>query len=350
MVQQFRLFVAIIFWYSVHARFSALESTNSTFAETMETTRGLVIRIKGGVFFVESGVGEIRCSLRGRFRLGDTPEEVLPVVGDTVTVGIEARGGSGESQGVIVELGARRSILARTDPSQRKGYRILGANMDQAILVFAVKEPDLNMRLLDRMLVSAACGPMDAIVCVNKMDLADARAGVDEALAPYRAMGYRCVCSSARTGGGVEELAGMLAGKLSIFAGPSGSGKSSLISRMQPGLELAVGSVSSRTGKGMHTTSHFEIHPLERGGYLGDTPGVREFGIWGVSKEKLAGFFRDFAPYRAACRFASCTHSHEPDCAVKDAVEEGGVSRERYESYLRILETVPDERGMKRPG
>ena len=222
--------------------------------------------------------------------------------------------------------------------------------MDQAILVFAMKEPDLNLRLLDRMLVSAACGPMDAVICVNKMDLADARAGIDVSLAPYRAMGYRCVCSSARTGEGVEDLAGMLTGKLSIFAGPSGSGKSSLISRMQPGLELAVGSVSARTGKGMHTTSHFEIHPLARGGYLGDTPGVREFGIWGVSKEKLAGFFRDFAPFRAECRFASCTHSHEPDCAVKAAVEGGGVSRERYESYLRILETVPDERGMKRPG
>ena len=316
----------------------------------METTQGLVVRIKGAGFFVESGFGEIRCSLRGRFRLGDTPEEVLPVVGDTVMVSIERSRGTGGAQGVIVELGARRSILARTDPSQRKGYRILGANMDQAILVFAVKEPDLNLRLLDRMLVSAACGPMDAVICVNKMDLADVRAGIDASLAPYRTMGYRCVCSSARTGEGVEDLAGMLTGKLSIFAGPSGSGKSSLISRMQPGLELAVGSVSARSGKGMHTTSHFEIHPLARGGYLGDTPGIREFGLWGVSKEKLAGFFRDFAPFRAGCRFATCTHSHEPDCAVKDAVEKGDVSRERYESYLRILETVSDERSMKRPG
>ncbi|MFA4947057.1 MAG: ribosome small subunit-dependent GTPase A [Candidatus Krumholzibacteriia bacterium] len=315
----------------------------------METTQGLVIRIKGAAFFVESGFGEIRCSLRGRFRLGDTPEEVLPVVGDTVTVSIERGGGAGGTQGVIVELGARRSILARTDPSQRKGYRILGANMDQAILVFAVKEPDLNLRLLDRMLVSAACGPMDAVICVNKMDLADSRAGIDASLAPYRTMGYRCVCSSARTGEGVEDLAGMLTGKLSIFAGPSGSGKSSLISRVQPGLELVVGSVSARTGKGMHTTSHFEIHRIPRGGYLGDTPGVREFGIWGVSKEKLAGFFRDFAPFHTGCRFATCTHSHEPDCAVKDAVERGDVSRERYESYLRILETVSDERNLKRP-
>lgn len=312
----------------------------------MDTVRGLVVRIKGAAFFVETGSGEIRCSLRGRFRLGDAPEEALPVVGDTVGVRIERVGDS--PQGVIVELGARRSILARTDPSQRKGYRILGANMDQTVLVFAVKEPELNMRLLDRMLVSAACGPMDAIVCVNKMDLADSRAAIEETLAPYRRMGYRCVCSSARTGEGVGDLASALAGKLSIFAGPSGSGKSSLVSCVQPGLEIAVGRVSARTGKGTHTTSHFEIHPLASGGYLGDTPGVREFGIWGVSKEKLAGFFRDFAPYRDGCRFSTCTHSHEPDCAVKDAVERGAVARGRYESYLRILESVPDERSLKR--
>jgi ribosome biogenesis GTPase / thiamine phosphate phosphatase len=316
--------------------------------ETMETVRGLVVRIKGAAFFVETGSGEIRCSLRGRFRLGSSPEEVLPVVGDAVSVGIE-RGG-GVPQGVIVELEARRSILARTDPSQRMGYRILGANMDQTILVFAVKEPEMNLRLLDRMLVSAACGSMDALICVNKMDLADSRSGIDEALAPYRRMGYACVRTSARTGEGIEELAAALAGKLSIFTGPSGSGKSSIVSRVQPGLELAVGSVSSRTGKGTHTTSHFEIHPLAGGGYLGDTPGVREFGIWGVSKERLAGFFRDFAPFGDGCRFSSCSHSHEPDCAVKAAVERGDIARERYESYLRILDSVSDERGLKHPG
>jgi ribosome biogenesis GTPase len=313
----------------------------------METIQGLVVRIKGAAIFVETGAGEIRCSLRGRFRLGSAPEEVLPVVGDAVRIGIE-RGGD-VPQGVIVEIEARRSILARTDPSQRKGYRILGANMDQTILVFAVQEPVLNLRLLDRMLVSAACGSMDALICVNKMDLADSRLGVDEALAPYRRMEYACVCTSARTGEGVDELAAALAGKLSIFAGPSGSGKSSLASRVQPGLELAVGNVSARTGKGTHTTSHFEIHPLALGGYLGDTPGVREFGVWGVSKERLALFFRDFVPFRGGCRFSTCTHSHEPDCAVKDAVERGDIASERYESYRRILESVPDERSLKRP-
>ena len=314
----------------------------------MDTVRGLVVRIKGAVFYVETGLGEIPCSLRGRFRLGSAPEDVLPVVGDTVAVGIDRSRAAAKSQGVIVELGERRSILARTDPSQRQGSRILGANMDQAVLVFAVREPDLNLRLLDRMLVSASCGSMDAVICINKMDLGSLPGEIDEALAPYRAMGYRCVRSSALTGEGVDDLAGLLAGKISIFAGPSGSGKSSLVSRMQPGLELAVGNVSARTGKGTHTTSHFELHRLDRGGYLGDTPGVREFGIWGVSKERLASFFRDFAPFRSSCRFASCTHSHEPDCAVKVAVERGEVFPQRYESYLRILDTVPDERGLKR--
>ena len=315
----------------------------------LETALGLVVRMKGADFFVSSGSGEVRCSLRGRFRLESASEEVLPVVGDMVRFTREDAFDTHGPRGVIVGIEPRRSILARSEASQKKGYRILGANMDQAILVFAVKEPALNLRLLDRMLVSAACGSMDAVICVNKMDLAQGRAEVEGALIPYRTMGYRVVCSSARTREGVDALAALMAGKLSILAGPSGSGKTSLVSCVQPGLELMIARVSARTGKGMHTTTHFELHPLASGGYLGDTPGVREFGLWAVSKEKLAAFFRDFAPFRGECRFATCTHSHEPGCAVKDAVERGSVSRERYESYLRILETVPDERTMSHP-
>jgi len=311
-----------------------------------ETARGLVVRIKGASFFVAAPVGEVRCSLRGRFRLSGAPEEVIPVVGDVVLFrGAESSDTHGP-RGLIVGMEPRKSILARTDPSQRDGYRVLGANMDQAILVFAAGEPEPNLRLLDRMLVAAACGPMDAVICMNKMDLAARRELLDEMLAPYRAMGYRVVRTSARSLEGVDELSSAMSGKLSILAGPSGTGKTSLVSCVQPGLELAVKGVSVRTGKGMHTTTHFELHRLESGGYLGDTPGVREFGIHGVSKERLAGLFRDFAAFRGGCRFASCTHDHEPDCAVKKAVEGGLVSRERYESYLRILETVPDERSL----
>jgi ribosome biogenesis GTPase len=311
--------------------------------------RGLVLRIKGAEYFVSSGGGEIRCSLRGRFRLAGADEDVIPVVGDTVTVAAgEARDTKGP-RGMIVGIEPRRSVLARSDPARKTGFRVLGANMDRAILVFAAREPALNLRLLDRMLVAAACGSMDAAVCLNKIDLAPAGAELETALEPYRAMGYPVLFSSARTREGVDALAALLAGKISILAGPSGTGKTSLVSCVQPGLELAVSRVSERTGKGAHTTSHFELHPLASGGYLGDTPGVREFGIWGVSRERLGGYFRDFAPFRGACRFATCTHSHEPDCAVKEAVAEGRLSRERYESYLRILETVPPERNPGAP-
>jgi len=314
-----------------------------------ETASGLVVRLKGADFFVSTGSGEVRCSLRGRFRLESGSEDVIPVVGDTVRFKRERAGDASPPRGVIVGIEPRKSILVRSEAFQKKGYRILGANMDQAILVFAVKEPALNLRLLDRLLVAALCGSMEAVICINKMDLAPDPAEIEEELAPYMTMGYQVVRSSARTFEGVDRLAALLAAKLSILAGPSGSGKTSLVSCVQPGLELAVADVSARTGKGTHTTSHFELHHLASGGFLGDTPGVREFGIWGVSKEKLAAFFKDFDPFRGACRFATCTHSHEPGCAVKEAVESGRVARARYESYLRILDTVPDERTMKHP-
>jgi ribosome biogenesis GTPase len=314
-----------------------------------ETVSGLVVRMKGADFFVASGSGEVRCSLRGRFRLESGSEEILPAVGDTVRLKREESRESSALRGVIVGVEPRKSVLARSEAFQKKGYRVLAANMDQAILVFAVKEPELNLRLLDRMLVAAMCGSMDAVICVNKMDLARSPAEIGKVLDPYRAMGYEVVCSSARMREGVDALAARMTAKLSILVGPSGSGKTSLVSCVQPGLELVIADVSARTGKGTHTTTHFELHALAAGGYLGDTPGVREFGIWGVSKEKLGSFFKDFAPFRGACRFATCTHSHEPGCAVKEAVESGSVSRARHESYLRILETVPDERTMKHP-
>ncbi len=192
------------------------------------------------------------------------------------------------------------------------------------------------------MLVAAECGSIEPVICLNKIDLADDRAEIDRELMPYREMGYGVVLASAVTGEGTIELARLLAGGLSILAGPSGAGKSSLISRVQPGLELSVGEVSARTGKGKHTTTHFELHRMAAGGYLGDTPGVREFGIWGVPKAALSSYFRDFAGLRGRCRFATCTHSHEPDCAVKEAVAAGDLAPARYESYLRIYETLPD--------
>lgn len=302
-----------------------------------ELVEGVLVSIRGAEYVAEHGGAEVRCSLRGKLRLAGSAGEAIPVVGDRIRIRMEGGG-----RGLVAEVLPRRSLLARVDPSRRAGRRVMAANMDRAVLVFAVREPPLNARLLDRMLVACECGDMEPVICVNKMDVAEDRAAVERLIGPYRDMGYRAILSSAATGEGVSELAELLAGRLSVFAGPSGAGKTSLVSRLQPGLELAIGDVSARTGKGRHTTTHFELHRLDGGGFLGDTPGVREFGIWGVSKATLSRLFRDFAPYRGECRFPGCTHSHEPDCAVKDAVASCRLSRERYESYLRILETLSE--------
>lgn len=304
---------------------------------------GFVVRIKGSDYYVASGGGEVRCTLGGRFRIGGSPEEVLPVVGDEVEFRGAGGAGGERSLSLIVGILPRSSVFARKSPSGRRGYRILGANLDHVILVFAALEPPLNNRLLDRMLVAAECGGMDPVVCVNKMDLAGGESRVVEVTDGYRAMGYSVLLCSAKMGSGLDPLRDMMVGKKSIMVGPSGAGKTSIISALQPGLELRIGRVSKRTGKGRHTTTHFELHRLENGGYLGDTPGLREFGIWGVSRRSLAGFFRDFAAYLYECRFTTCTHSHEPGCSVKAAVEEGLIAEKRYGSYLRILDNLPPE-------
>ena len=309
--------------------------------QTGEST-GIVLRIKGADYYVGSGEIEVRCSLRGRFRLDDSPGDVLPVVGDRVEFRMEEKRDSRGRTGLITRIKPRISHFARSQSFGKRRYRLLGANLERVFLVFAVKNPALNRRLLDRMLVAAECGDMEPVICVNKMDLADDPERVRAGLADYRNLGYLVLHSSAVTGHGLDALREALEGRNSILAGPSGGGKTSLIKALQPGLELRIGHVSARTGKGRHTTTHFELHPLDFGGYLGDSPGVREFGIWGVSKVTLADYFRGFEPYRGRCRFAGCTHSHEPDCAVKEAVAMGDISKLRHESYLRIMETLPD--------
>ncbi|HUV36114.1 MAG TPA: ribosome small subunit-dependent GTPase A [Patescibacteria group bacterium] len=304
--------------------------------------KGFIIRILGADYYVVSGGEEIRCSLRGRFRIGGSPEEALPVVGDTVEF---RRGGSADTRGpsgLVLSILPRNSIFARSNPLGKKRYRILGANLDHVILVFAVREPELNIRLLDRMLVAAGCGHMNPVICFNKMDLADKPDRFRREMVSYEAMGYEVIFCSARDGEGLERLRAIMGGAKSIMVGPSGAGKTSIVAALEPGLDLRIAEVSDRTGKGRHTTSHFELHPLAGGGYLGDSPGVREFGIWGVSREDLDDYFLDFTPFIGYCRFAGCTHSHEPGCAIKEAVENGSVLHGRYESYLRILEELPD--------
>ena len=302
---------------------------------------GLIIRMLGSDYYVASGGEEVRCSLRGKFRIGDSPEKVLPVVGDIVEFRRETSPDTRGPSGLILSIHPRTSVFVRSSPRGKKGYRILGANLDCVILVFAVRQPALKIRLLDRMLVAAECGSMEPVICLNKMDLTDSPDLMRRELAPYEAMGYRVFFCSARTGEGLDAIRETMADRKSIMVGPSGSGKTSIVAALEPETDLRIARVSERTGKGRHTTTHFELHPLSGGGYLGDSPGVREFGIEGVSRDDLDTYFRDFKPVIGHCRVAGCTPSHEPGCAVKEAVEGGVILERRYDSYLRILEELP---------
>jgi ribosome biogenesis GTPase len=255
-------------------------------------------------------------------------------VGDTVEYRRES--------GLITAVRPRRSVFARAETRGRRGERILGANLDFVFLVHSVRDPVINARLIDRMLTSAERDSIEPVIVVNKIDLLEDAEGLAETLSPYPAMDYRVIRASAVTGEGTGQLAELMKGRITMLAGPSGGGKTSLLSRIEPGIEARISDVSSSTGKGRHTTTHFELHRLSSGGWLGDSPGMREFGIRGVEKEELGEYFRDFDEYLGSCRFSRCTHSHEPDCAVKEAVEKGHISGGRYDSYLRILESLEE--------
>lgn len=305
-----------------------------------DVPKGLLIRITGSDYYVYDSDEEIRCSVRGRFRISRGDDEVLPVVGDVVEYRREPQRDSSGPSGLITSVKPRRSLFVRSETRGRRGFRILGANLDFVFLVHSVRDPVLNARLIDRMLTAAERDGIEPVIVVNKIDLVEDEDGLEDALAPYPSMEYTVIRASALTGEGIEELAGMMAGHCTMLAGPSGAGKTSLLSKIEPGIEARISDVSLSTGKGRHTTTHFELHRLSSGGWLGDSPGIREFGVWGVEKETLGEYFRDFEPYLGGCRFNTCTHSHEPECAVKKAVEDGAIREARYDSYLRILKSL----------
>jgi ribosome biogenesis GTPase len=212
------------------------------------------------------------------------------------------------------------------------------ATIDQVVVVFAAAHPEPRLRMLDRFLVLAESNELGAVVVVNKVDLVPG----DEVRArfgPYEAAGYPVVYASARTGEGLEELHSLLCGRVSVLTGPSGVGKSSLLNEIEPGLALRTGAVSEAVGKGRHTTVTAELLPLGCGGYVADTPGLREVGLWGTPVEELDHYFPEFQPYLGQCRFGfGCSHTHEPGCAIRAAVESGEIPVERYESYRALRE------------
>jgi ribosome biogenesis GTPase len=213
------------------------------------------------------------------------------------------------------------------------------SNLDQVLIVNSTVTPELNLRLLDRILVACERSDFTAIIIINKVDLLPDRSVLAEVHRIYEPLGYQVIETSVETNEGVDDLRGQLGGKTSVLAGMSGVGKSSLLNAIQPGLQLKARSVSEATGKGRHTTTRSELLPLDGGGYVVDTPGIREFGIEDLKPYEVGLYFPEFRECRTACHFRTCTHTHEKICAVRDAVETGKIHPHRFESYLRIIES-----------
>jgi ribosome biogenesis GTPase len=297
---------------------------------------GLVRAAVGGTYEVELHQGPVDgrvvdATLRGRLKREERTGQAV-VVGDRVGVQSHADGSH-----TIERVEERTSELARRAPgaSGRHRAKVVVANVDQLVAVFSVARPEPRLRMLDRFLVLAEANHLDAAVIANKIDL-DAGAGAVFQI--YEDAGYPVLLTSAATGRGIDELRELIRGRISVLTGPSGVGKSSLLNTMEPGLSLRIGEVSEAVNKGRHTTVSSVLIPLECGGYVADTPGLRELGLWGIDLSELDSCFPELRPHLGVCRFRSCTHTHEPGCAVLHAVESGQVRRERYESYRAMLE------------
>lgn len=288
----------------------------------------MILRARAGFYDVETEQGLVTAKLRGRLKKSASRAE-LAAIGDRVKLSLFEDGSAS-----IEEILPRQRALSRRAPGQET-EQILVANPDQAVFVFACADPDPNFRMLDRMLVGAERETIPAVICANKLDLVQPRSAHEE-FAVYERIGYPVLYTSAISGKGVEDLRRGLSGKLSVLAGPSGVGKSSLLNKLQPGLGLRTESVSQATGKGTHTTVVRELVPLKGGGYVADTPGLKAFALWDIEPDELDAYFREIGPLVEGCEFSDCTHEHEPGCAVRAAVEAGKIDINRYESYLRM--------------
>lgn len=298
---------------------------------------GRVIKALSGFFTVDTSAGPIIAQLPGRMKKERLDTDIA-TVGDWVTISLNDDG-----TGSIESVAERQSVLSRSRPSAYNVRRlavdreqVLVANPDQIVLVFSIKKPGPSLRKLDRFLVVAELNELPAIICVNKIDLVKSIDDARQMFQVYEDIGYEVLYTSAETGEGIEALAATLQGKISVLSGSSGVGKSSLLNSIQPGLGLSVNEVSLATEKGLHTTRHAEMFPLEVGGYVVDTPGIRGLALFDVEPEELDAYFREIGPLVPQCQFSDCTHRHEPGCAVLAALKDGRVSSARYDSYLRL--------------
>jgi ribosome biogenesis GTPase len=309
---------------------------------------GLIVKALSGYYYVlpdnEESMTPVQCRARGIFKKrGESP-----LVGDRVVYELTENG-----EGTVDQILPRSSELIRPQV----------ANVELVVLVFAVQEPALNLQLLDKFLVHTEHSGLDTIICLTKQDLLDADdAEPDTAVAEqeifseavdamsgivqlYEAVGYQVVVTSAKLGIGIEPVLQRLSGRISVFAGQSGVGKSSLLNAMVPGLQLETNQISMKLGRGKHTTRHVELIRLQNGGLVADTPGFSQLDFAQIEEaEQLSSCFREFQQYTAGCKFRGCLHQHEPDCKVIEARERGDIAASRYEHYLHFLTEIKERK------
>lgn len=291
---------------------------------------GRVLRVHGLECVVRTDEGrEYRCAVRQVLKSISTDQRHVVAAGDLVVFRPE-----GKAQGIILSVQPRHGVLSRTSKGRR---HILVSNVDLVFVVASAAEPALKPHLIDRFLVTAEQASLEPIIVINKADLVNA-ADFMPVVGVYAQLGYQILLTSAQQGWGVDYLRQITRERQSVVTGQSGVGKSSLLNAIQSGLGLRVQPVSADNSKGKHTTTTSELIPIHGGGYLIDTPGIRQLELWDVSGEEVAGLFRDIRPYVSHCRFPDCMHTHEVDCAVRDAVADGKIDPRRYDSYVHLIE------------
>lgn len=285
---------------------------------------GIITKGIGGFYYVDTGEKLYECRARGLFRL----KSISPMVGDYVDIEINENSG----QGYIINISERKSQMIR--PAV--------ANVDQIIIVFAAKKPDINLDLLQRFLIYAEYVGLEIVVCINKIDI-DLNEEYIPVVNMLKSIPYNVIKTSTLLNLGINELKECLIDKISVFAGPSGVGKSSLLNMINPGLHLKTGEVSQKTKRGIHTTRHAELMKLEFGGMVVDTPGFTSLDLIQIEEEELQFYYPEFDKH-INCKFPSCRHDKEPDCGIKDAVDKGYINKMRYDSYIQMLNELRKNR------
>lgn len=286
---------------------------------------GVIIKGISGFYYVEDNMGSIfECKARGKFK----KDGFSPMVGDRV---------------YIEQLDDGHGVISEILPRKNELIRPAVANIDQAVLVFAVKKPDLNYALLDKLLIFIEHHGIDALICINKSDL-DNENEIERIIQIYNEIGYDVIRTNGKTGEGIEELREKLKDRISVFAGPSGVGKSTIFNRIQSKVVMETGEISKKIERGKHTTRHAELIEISKGSFVVDTPGFSSLDLSFIKAEELQNSFREFAEYLGDCKYNSCLHFKENECRIKEMVANGRISLERYNTYIEMLQELQENR------